>query len=347
MSRKVVATRRLVKHFMRRRGFGKRATRSIHAVDDVSLEIESGSTLGLVGESGSGKTTVGRLLLHLVEPTSGDIYFDIGTDELAELDRSSATQESRTRLAELQTKYGVGKSSEALKRLRRRAQMVFQDPFSSLDPRMLVRDIVAEPLVVLNLARGSELEDRVVEVLDKVGLTQDDLFRFPHEFSGGQRQRIGLARALVPNPTFVVLDEPTSALDVSVQAQMLNLLRRLQRSSGLSYLFISHDLSVVDHMADRVAVMYAGEIVEIADKEPFFAKPLHPYSELLLAAVPRPDPQRRAPRVVAAGDVPSPENPPAGCRFHPRCPYAVEVCRRIKPPLEDKGNQHRVACHLR
>jgi oligopeptide/dipeptide ABC transporter ATP-binding protein len=332
---------------MRRRGFGKRATRSIHAVDDVSLEVESGSTLGLVGESGSGKTTVGRLLLHLVEPTSGDIYFDIGTDELAELDRSSATQESRTRLAELQTKYGVGKSSEALKRLRRRAQMVFQDPFSSLDPRMLVRDIVAEPLVVLNLARGSELEDRVVEVLDKVGLTQDDLFRFPHEFSGGQRQRIGLARALVPNPTFVVLDEPTSALDVSVQAQMLNLLRRLQRSSGLSYLFISHDLSVVDHMADRVAVMYAGEIVEIADKEPFFAKPLHPYSELLLAAVPRPDPQRRAPRVVAAGDVPSPENPPAGCRFHPRCPYAVEVCRRIKPPLEDKGNQHRVACHLR
>ncbi len=347
MSRDVLATRRLVKHFMRRRGFGKGAVRSIHAVDDVSLEIESGSTLGLVGESGSGKTTVGRLLLHLVEPTSGEIYFDIPADELAEIDRSSTTRGSETRLRELQTKYGVGKSSAALKRLRRKAQMVFQDPFSSLDPRMLVRDIVAEPLVALNLARGSELEDRVGGVLDKVGLSQDDLFRFPHEFSGGQRQRIGLARALVPDPTFIVLDEPTSALDVSVQAQILNLLRRLQKSAGLSYLFISHDLSVVDHMADRVAVMYAGEIVEIADKEPFFAKPLHPYSELLLAAVPRPDPERKTARAVASGDVPSAENPPPGCRFHPRCPYAVEICRRLKPPLEDKGNRHLVACHLR
>lgn len=347
MSRKVVATRRLVKHFMRRRGFGKGAIRGIHAVDDVSLEIETGSTLGLVGESGSGKTTVGRLLLRLVEPTSGEIYFDIGADELAEIDQSSTKQGSTTRLRELELKYGVGKSSEALKRLRRKAQMVFQDPFSSLDPRMLVRDIVAEPLVALNLARGVELEDRVTAVLDKVGLSQDDLFRFPHEFSGGQRQRVGLARALVPDPTFIVLDEPTSALDVSVQAQILNLLRRLQRSSGLSYLFISHDLSVVDHMADRVAVMYAGEIVEIADKEPFFAKPLHPYSEVLLAAVPRPDPQRKGARTVATGDVPSPENPPSGCRFHPRCPHAVEICRRVKPPLEDKGNQHLVACHLR
>jgi oligopeptide/dipeptide ABC transporter ATP-binding protein len=212
---------------------------------------------------------------------------------------------------------------------------------------MLVRDIVAEPLVALGLARGAELETRVTEALERVGLASDDLFRFPHEFSGGQRQRIGLARAMVSDPTFIVLDEPTSALDVSVQAQMLNLLRRLQRSSGLSYLFISHDLSVIDHMADRVAVMYAGEIVEIADKELFFANPLHPYSEVLLAAVPRPDPQRRAARAVAIGDVPSPENPPPGCRFHPRCPIAVEVCRRVKPPLEDKGSRHLVACHLR
>jgi oligopeptide/dipeptide ABC transporter ATP-binding protein len=347
MRRKLVAARKLVKNFTSRGGFGRGSVRTIHAVDDVSFDIDFGSTLGLVGESGSGKTTVGRLLLRLTEATSGEIYFDVSEDELAEIDRPSNPREVEARTRDPHRRHRPGRSSDALRRLRRQAQMVFQDPFSSLDPRMLVRDIVTEPLLALKLSRGSEAEEKVSQVLEKVGLLPDDLYRFPHEFSGGQRQRIGIARALVSDPQFVVLDEPTSALDVSVQAQMLNLLRRLQKSGGLSYLFISHDLSVIDHMSSRVAVMYAGEIVEMAQKEDFFAKPLHPYSEALLSAIPLPNPDRKVEKKIVGGDVPSPENPPPGCRFHPRCPYAIEICSRVKPPLEDKGGGHLVACHLR
>ena len=347
MSRKLVAARNLVKHFTSKRGFRRKSIRTIHAVDDISFDIDPGSTLGLVGESGSGKTTVGKLLLHLIESTSGEVYFDIPEEELAELDRASDPPGTRAKRSELRRKYGVERSSDALRRLRRQAQMVFQDPFSSLDPRMLVRDIVAEPLASLKLVRGSQMEEKVSEALEKVGLMPDDLFRFPHEFSGGQRQRVGIARALVSDPSFIVLDEPTSALDVSVQAQTLNLLRRLQKSADLSYLFISPDLSVIEHMCTNIAIMYAGEFVEMAEKEDFFARPLHPYSEALLSVIPQPDPERKVERKILGGDVPSAERPPPGCRFHTRCPYAVSICSRIKPRLEDKGNGHLVACHLR
>jgi oligopeptide/dipeptide ABC transporter ATP-binding protein len=333
MARKIVAARRLVKHFVTRRKLRQEAARKVRAVDDISFDIDIGTTLGLVGESGCGKTTVGRLLVNLLEPTSGELYFDIPSEALEE--------------EQAMDRYELTKSKEGRRRLRRMAQMVFQDPFSSLDPRMLVRDIVAEPLVSLRIARGEEAEERVVKMLDEVGLTADDMFRFPHEFSGGQRQRIGIARAIVAGPKFVVLDEPTSALDVSVQAQTLNLLRRLQRSSALSYLFISHDFSVIDHVSDRIAVMYAGKIVEVAEKAEFFDRPLHPYSEALLSVIPIPDPERRGKKLVLGGDVPSPERPPPGCRFHPRCPYVVEICSREEPALEDKGSGHLVACHLR
>ncbi len=348
MGKKVVAARQLVKHFGTRRGLRTEAARKIRAVDGISIEINPGTTLGLVGESGSGKTTVGRLLVHLLEPTSGEVYFEIPDEILAEIDAGAGNGPVETeRLRELRDGYELARSKEGLRRLRHLAQMVFQDPFSSLDPRMLVRDIVMEPLVTLRVAKGREAEERVARTLEEVGFSPDDMFRFPHEFSGGQRQRIGIARAIVAGPKFVVLDEPTSALDVSVQAQTLNLLRRLQRSADLSYLFISHDFSVIDHVSDRIAVMYAGKIVEIAEKREFFNRPLHPYSEALLSVIPIPDPDNPGKKAVLGGDVPSPENPPPGCRFHPRCPYAIEICSQVEPPLEDKGGGHLAACHLR
>ena len=348
MVRRMVAARRLVKHFATRRLLRKENTGKVRAVDGISVDIDAGTTLGLVGESGSGKTTVGRLLVHLLEPSSGQIYFDVPSEALAELDQAPAKTAAEQRgRADFQRKYELTKSKEGQRRLRRMAQMVFQDPFSSLDPRMLVRDIVAEPLVALRVAKGQKAEELVARTFDEVGLSPEDMFRFPHEFSGGQRQRIGIARAIVAGPKFVVLDEPTSALDVSVQAQTLNLLRRLQRSADLSYLFISHDFSVIDHMSDRIAVMYAGKIVEVAERTEFFNRPLHPYSEALLSVIPIPDPDKRGRKLVLGGDVPSPEHPPPGCRFHPRCPYAIEMCSREEPALEDKGNGHLVACHLR
>ncbi len=297
------------------------ARRWVRAVDDVSFIVPRGKTLGLVGESGSGKTTVGRLILRLIEPTSGHVYFE-GVDVF------------RLR-------------GQALKEFRRKAQMIFQDPYMSLNPRMTVFDIIYEPLRIHGI-RVSDPQKYVVNLLYEVGLNETHLYRYPHEFSGGQRQRIAIARALALKPKFMVLDEPTSALDVSVQAQILNLLKDLQKTHNLTYLFISHDLGVVRYMSDYIAVMYLGKIVEIGPAEEVFEKPLHPYTKMLLASIPIPDPElaRRKERMKVIGEPPSPINPPPGCRFHPRCPYAMSKCKVEEPPLIEAEKGHWVACWL-
>jgi oligopeptide/dipeptide ABC transporter ATP-binding protein len=316
----LLSVRHLTKHFPVTRGVFGRQHGTVRAVDGVSFDVLPGETLGLVGESGCGKTTTGRCVLRLIEPTSGSIRFD-------DVDmRALAPRE--------------------LRRLRRRMQIVFQDPFSSLNPRMTVDAIVREGLIIHELAEGAVADVRVRQLLEEVGLRSEYASRYPHEFSGGQRQRIGIARALAVEPKFIVCDEPVSALDVSVQAQVINLLQDLQRTRGLAYLFIAHDLSVIEHMAHRVAVMYLGHIVELATAADLYREPLMPYTQALLSAVPVPDPGAKRQRILLTGDVPSPANPPSGCPFHPRChhPQRDEACARITPPLEEKAPGHWVAC---
>ena len=311
----------LSKHFPVRKGLLRRTVGHVYAVDDVSFTIGAGETLGLVGESGCGKTTVGRVILRLIEPTAGTIRLD-GRDV--------------TRLGKLD-----------MRPFRREMQIIFQDPFSSLNPRKRAGDIVGEPLKVHGvLAKGARRE-RVAALFERVGLRRAQMDNFPHQFSGGQRQRIGVARALALNPKLIIGDEPVSALDVSIQAQVINLLMDLQRDLKLSYLFISHNLAVVEHISHRIAVMYLGRIVEYTDKTTLFTRPLHPYTEALLAAVPVPDPAIKRTKLVVQGDVPSPLNPPPGCRFHTRCPYAEARCKVDVPLLREVEPGHHVACHLR
>jgi len=310
----------LTKYFERGGGFFEKSV-LVHAVDGVDLEIGKKEVLGLVGESGCGKSTLGRAILRLIEPTKGEIFFD-GEDVMRA-------------------------DGKRLRELRRRMQIIFQDPFSSLNPRKRVIDIVGEPLLIHRIAKGKELKERVVSILQNVGLSSDSLYRYPHEFSGGQRQRIGIARALALEPEFIVADEPLSALDVSIQAQIINLLQDLQTSMGISFLFISHDLKVVRHFSERVAVMYLGIILETGKTEDVFNNPLHPYTEALLSAIPVPDPFTKRRRVILAGDVPSPTDIPLGCRFHPRCPYRFAPCDRVRPKVTDSGRGHLVECHMR
>ena len=311
----------LKKHFPIHGGILGGVTAKVYAVDGVSFDIAKGETLSLVGESGCGKSTVGKAVLRLIEPTAGEVHLDG-----KRIDNIPLSQ---------------------LRPLRRRIQVVFQDPFSSLNPRMRVRDILAEPLINFGLARGrSDIDDQVAGLMDKVRLPRDAVRRFPHEFSGGQRQRIGIARALAPGADLIICDEAVSALDVSVKAQIVNLLSDLQDELGLALLFISHDLAIVEHLTHRVAVMYLGRIVELTDRRTLFSKSHHPYSRALLSAVPVPDPDAPRNRMILTGDVPSPINPPSGCRFHTRCPYAFGRCRTEEPLLRVVGEGHQTACHL-
>ena len=310
----------LVKHFPIKGGILRRTVAVVKAVDGVSFTLKRGETLGLVGESGCGKTTTGRTILRLEKATDGEVIFD-GNEVLAA-------------------------SGSQLKALRRDMQIVFQDPYASLDPRMTIGESVAEGLTIHGIGSKAERIERVREVLAKVGMHPSHMERFPHEFSGGQRQRIGIARALVMNPKLIVCDEPVSALDVSIQSQVLNLLRNLQQEFGLTYLFIAHNLSVVEHISNRVGVMYLGKMVELADRMELFRRPLHPYTKALISAIPIPNPTIRRERIILQGDVPSPINPPKGCRFHPRCWMARDICREVEPVFEEKAPGHWSACHF-
>ena len=317
----VLEVRNLKKYFPIKGGILSKTVGNVFAVDGVSFFLDKEETLGLVGESGCGKTTAGRVILRLIELTDGEIYFE-GQDI--------------TRLPKAE-----------MRDLRRHMQIIFQDPYASLNPRMTVGNMLGEPLRIHKVAKGQALEDRVAELLEKVGLHPDHRRRYPHEFSGGQRQRIGIARALALNPKLIVADEPVSALDVSIQAQVINLLEDLKREYGLSYLFIAHDLSVVEYMSDRVAVMYLGKLVELAEADELYRNPKHPYTQALLSAVPIPNPRSEKKRQILEGDVPSPINPPKGCHFHTRCQYRIDDCSQFEPAFSDTGNGHYVACPVR
>ncbi|HEV2317396.1 MAG TPA: ABC transporter ATP-binding protein [Thermoplasmata archaeon] len=361
----LLSVRNVRKYFPIRGGIFSSHIGDVRAVDGISFDIYKGETVGLVGESGCGKTTAGRLILRLIEPTSGHTFYrpppevqarlDTLYGELAQTqaagDNGHADRKAGGAIAKeldgLAQKYSIYRmSGRRLHDLRGKLQIVFQDPFSSLSPRLLVRDIVSEPLEIHHMGTRAERYKRVAELLQAVGLNPEHLWRFPHEFSGGQRQRIGIARALALRPDFIVLDEPTSALDVSVQAQILNILKKLQLEQELSYLFISHHLSVVRAVSHRVVVMYLGKVAEQAPTEELFTRPLHPYTQALLAAIPIPDPDLKRERIILSGDVPSPAAPPPGCRFHTRCPAVMPICSKVEPPLLAVKPGHFVACHL-
>lgn len=316
----LLVVKNLIKHYPISGGIFGKQIGAVKAVDDVSFSVKKGETLGLVGESGCGKSTTGRSVLRLIEPTAGEIYF-----EDKEVSRMS---------------------KEEMRQMRRDMQIVFQDPFASLNPRHNVEKIMEEPLIVHGIGNASERKKKVREMLEVVGLTSYHASRYPHQFSGGQRQRIGIARALMLHPKLIVADEPVSALDVSIQSQVLNLMQDLQKEFSLTYVFIAHDLSVVRHISDRVGVMYLGRLVELADKETLYAKPLHPYTQALLSAVPVPDPDSKRERIILQGTVPSPANPPSGCTFHTRCTHVKDSCRTNRPEFRNVGGNHFVACHL-
>ena len=323
MEDNILVVKNLSKEFPIYKGFLKRSNMSVKAVNNVSFEIHRGETLGLVGESGSGKTTLGRLFLRAMEPTAGEIVYNFADEKEVDILKLKKKQ---------------------LNKIRSKIQMVFQDPYSSLNPRMTVRDIIAETLVANKTMSRAEIDNRVREIADLCKLNLEHLRRFPHAFSGGQRQRIGIARALAVNPEFVVCDESVSALDVSVQAEIINLFKEMQVIKDITYLFIAHDLSIVEHISDRIIVMYLGQIVEEADKRTLFENPMHPYTEALMSAIPEPDPLRKMAPIFLEGEIPNPINPPTGCYFHPRCHYATERCKNEMPSLRSFGT-HKVACH--
>ncbi|KJB87721.1 peptide ABC transporter substrate-binding protein [Paenibacillus sp. E194] len=320
MAETLLEVKYLKKYFPITSGIFNRTVGHVKAVDDISFTIKRGETFGLVGESGSGKSTVGRTIIRLLEKTEGEVKFQ-GIDI-----------------------YGM--QEKELRKLRPKMQLIFQDPYSSLNPRVRVGDAIGEALLNHGMTTKEEVRDRVLEVMEACGLSAYQYDRFPHEFSGGQRQRIGIARALILDPDLIIADEPVSALDVSIQAQIINLFRKLQKTRGLTYLFISHDLSVVEHLCDRIGVMYLGTMMETASRDELFRNPLHPYTKALLSAVPIPIPKLKRERIVLQGDIPNPANPPSGCKFHTRCPFATDICREQVPVFRDVGNDHQVACHL-